>query len=435
MLEKTLNNPKLKKFTKKYEAEGTIFIEGESSQDLYILVSGKLDVLKGDKKITLISKPGSLFGEMSFLLGDNRTATVRAHDDVTTICIPKEQVSLFLIEFPDVSKEITQLLAQRLDDTSRMLFGLKELTDQLPDAVILVDRKDNILTCNKAAEELYGRESNEMRNRPVEDIYEEPEKYKEYIKEVRSKRLVREQILRIQHPDKGTRYISTSTTLLYDGCHEFQGVLSLGRDVTGVENLKNKYRRSRYWFIPSIILLGLMIGALLYGYPYFTIGYQSKIHEKLELRDQIARDCFLLKSLLLNPFSNKNKQQTSRILSEFFSTLTLNHLPYTGILLLNDEKKVFDVYVADTTEDVSKIIGSSYTGIEFIPVEDSSHSVLSLYRVTKNNPMGEKYTEIAFELRSDQGFLGWLVFQMKMDYINTEYGVNEQDLKQWEFKK
>ncbi|MCJ7774281.1 MAG: cyclic nucleotide-binding domain-containing protein, partial [Desulfobacterales bacterium] len=160
MLEKTLKDPKLKSFSKEYDAGSNIFVEGESSQDLYMLVSGKLDVLKGEKKITDISTPGSLFGEMSFLLGDKRTATLKAASKVKTICIPKDQISLFLLEFPDASREITKLLAQRLDETSQMLYGLKEFSDQLPDAVILADSKNNVLTCNRAAEELYGKESN-----------------------------------------------------------------------------------------------------------------------------------------------------------------------------------------------------------------------------------------------------------------------------------
>ena len=129
-----------------------------------------------------------------------------------------------------------------------------------------------------------------------------------------------------------------------------------------------------------------------------------------------------------------DKQRTRKIMAEFFSTLTPDHLPYAGILLLNQEKKVFDAYISDAAVDVSKIIGSSYTGIEFIPVQNSSHYLLSLYRVTKHNPMGKKCTEVAFKLQSKEGFLGWLVFQMKMNFIEDKYGVKEQDLKEWEFK-
>lgn len=434
MLEKTLKDPKLKSFSKEYEAGSHIFVEGETSQDLYMLVSGKLDVLKGDKKITDISTPGSLFGEMSFLLGEKRTATIKSASKVKTICIPKDQISLFLIEFPDVSREITKLLAQRLDETSQILYGLKEFSDQLPDAVILADSKNKILTCNKAAEELYGKECSMMRNIPVEDMYDEPLQYKGYIDEVRSKKTVREKTLRIQHPEKGTRYISTSTTLLYDGRHEFQGTLSLGRDVTAVENLKLKYKRSQYWLLPFLILFAVMISAIFYGYPYFTKGYHEKSDKKLDLRNLMAKDYFLMKSLLLDPFLKQDKNKTSSIMKEFFNTQLNETMPYLGIILLNKEKKVFNAYMINPDVDVSKIIGSSYSGIEFNQIKDSSQCLLSLYRVTKTNPMGKNFIEIAFELYSENEVVGWIIFQMNMDFIKKAYNVNEADLRDFKFK-
>ncbi|MBW2179460.1 MAG: cyclic nucleotide-binding domain-containing protein [Deltaproteobacteria bacterium] len=434
MLEKTLKDPKLQAFSKDFNIGSNIFVEGESSQDLYILVSGKLDVLKGNKKMTDISKSGSLFGEMSFLLGDKRTATIKAASKVKTICIPKDQISLFLIEFPDVSREITKLLAERLDETSQMLYGLKEFSDQLPDAVILADSKNKILTCNKSAEELYGKKSDSLKNKPVEHIYDEPGKYKEYINEVRSENTVREKILRIQHPEKGARYISTSTTLLYDGRNEFQGTLSIGRDVTAVEKLKIKYKRSRFWLIPFLILFAGMLSAIFYGYPYFTKGYEEKGNKNLELRNIIAKDYFLMKSLLLEPFANRDIDKTSSIMKDFFSAQMNETIPYLGIILLNNEKKVFNAHMTNPDIDVSKIIGSSYSGIEFNQIKGSSHCLLSLYRVSKDRPMGKKCIEIAFELYSKKDALGWIIFHMDMDFINKKYKTGEANLQEFEFK-
>ena len=433
MLEKTLKDPKLQSFSKEFNTGRNIFVEGESSQDLYVLVSGKLDVLKGNKKITDITKTGSLFGEMSFLLGDKRTATIKAANKVKTICIPKDQISLFLIEFPDVSKEITKLLAERLDETSQMLYGLKEFSDQLPDAVILADSKNKILTCNKSAEELYGKKADFLKNKPVEHMYDEPVKYKEYLNEVRSKNTVREKILRIQHPEKGTRYISTSTTLLYDGRNEFQGTLSIGRDATAVEKLRIKYKRSRFWLLPFSILVAGMLSALFYGYPYFSKGYEVKGNKKLELRNTMAKDYFLMKSLLLEPFANNDMDKTSSIMKDFFSAQIDESVPYHGIILLNNEKKVLNAHMINPNVDVSKIIGSSYSGIEFKHFGNSSYCLLSLYRVSKDKPMGQKCIEIAFELYSENDVLGWIIFLMDMDFINKEYDVSDKDLQEFEF--
>ena len=61
--------------------------------------------------------------------------------------------------------------------------------------------------------------------------------------------------------------------------------------------------------------------------------------------------------------------------------------------------------------------------------------MLTLYRVDKDHPMGHKGIEITFEMNKDDHFLGWLVFQMDMDLLGQEYGIDEEGLKRFQFKK
>ncbi|MBN2373392.1 cyclic nucleotide-binding domain-containing protein [bacterium] len=151
MLDEIINNSDLDKYLVSFNAGQIIFLEGDASQDLYILVSGELDVLNGNKKISEINSIGSLFGEMSSLLDDKRTATVKAKGPVNTLCIPKEEISAFIHGYPDVAEDLTRLLAQRLRETSQVLYGLKEFCDQLPDAVVLTDSEGKITAWNCAA--------------------------------------------------------------------------------------------------------------------------------------------------------------------------------------------------------------------------------------------------------------------------------------------
>ncbi len=435
MIDEIINNPDLNKYLNSFETGQTIFLEGDDTQDLFILVSGQVDVIKGKEKMSEITGAGVLFGEMSFLLGARRTATVKARGEVKAIRIPKEEITMFLDEFPSVSGEITKFLAQRLEEASQVLYGLKEFSNQLPDAVILTDREGKILTWNSAAEHLYGRYWDQMRYKPVEEIYEDPQDYKSFIEEVQSKYAVKEKTLKIRHPEKGTRFISTSTTILYDGHHNFQGVLSLGRDVTAVKTLEKRYRRTRYWFIPSLILVGLLAAALFYGYPYFSKGQQSMDIRKQELRNQLAKDYILLKALLADLFVPNNRSKTDLLLKDFFDIQESTTISYTGLVLLDKEKRVLNAHSIKADTDSMEMVGSSYAGIEFKGSEKSLHKILILYRADKENPMGSKGIEIAFEMNKDNPFLGWLIFQMNMDLLEEVYGVNEEGLKEFIFQR
>jgi len=125
MLENVIEDQSLNKYLTSFDPGQTILVEGDDSRDMYILVSGQLDVLKGSKKIWEITDRGSIFGEMSFLLRSKRTATVKARTEVQVLCIPKTDIDGFLGEFPQVAVEITRLLASRLGEATQIVYGFR----------------------------------------------------------------------------------------------------------------------------------------------------------------------------------------------------------------------------------------------------------------------------------------------------------------------
>jgi len=427
-----IDDPKLDKYILAFETGQTVFLEGDDSQDLYIVVEGKAGILKGTKRIAEISGRGSIFGEMSFLLGENRTATVKAATDLKVIKIPKEEIPNFLLEFPEVVREFARYLAKRLHETSQIVYGLKEFCDQLPDAVILTDKDGRILSWNRAAENLYGREEDQMRHRSAEEIYEDPAEYRRFLDEVVSKQVVSEQTLKVRHPKEGIRHISTSTTVLYDGQHNFRGVLSLGRDVTQAEIVARRYERVRRWFIPLSLLLVLLVAGIFFGYPYFSKGYYITDLKKQDLKDDLVVNYRLLRSLLTEPFGTGNRQKTSDVMRRFFDAQKGVDIPFTGLALLGKDKRVFDAYSTLPDIDGEAMIGSSYSGIDLGEKDGAPHRVLTLYREHKDHPMGIRYTEIAFRLRD--GSSGWLIFQVDMDLLRSKYNVDEKDLRNFRFE-
>lgn len=105
-------------------AAGTeVLHEGGRTGHLYILIEGRLEVIKGDAVVASISEPGAVFGEMSVLLDAPHTATVRAAQDSTIYEI--DDAAGFLHKQPAAAILIARMLAQRLNVANTYLADLK----------------------------------------------------------------------------------------------------------------------------------------------------------------------------------------------------------------------------------------------------------------------------------------------------------------------
>ena len=264
-MKKVIQQTGLKKYFQEYAAGLSIFVEGDNTQDLYILVSGQITVLKGETPITEISEPGSLFGEMSFLLRHDRTATVRAHSDVTAVRIPCDRINEFLEEFPLVASKLSIELAARLYETTSILHGLREFCDILPDAVVLVSDQFRVLAWNKAAEKLYGRSWEEMQGALLHDIYEDQAAYRFFLDQLSHKKTIHEKPLKIIHPDDNWRFVATSTNIITDAHNNPKGYIFIGRDATAEHQLKKKALRCTYWLAPAAFVVGFLAASLLFS--------------------------------------------------------------------------------------------------------------------------------------------------------------------------
>ncbi len=438
MLEKLINSPKCSKYMASFEKGETIFFEGDDTRDLYILVSGDVELLKGTKTISEVKKPGDLFGEMSVLLGGKRSATAKALSNVKALKIVDDEIPAFFGSSPEIARDITRMLAKRLDETSQILYGLSEFSDQLPDAVAVTDHDEKILTWNSVAEKMYGRSWHEMHYRPISSIYEDPEEYTQYLSEVKSNFSVREKILKIKHPENGIRYISTSTKVLYDGHHNYQGLLSIGRDVTDFRETEIKYEKIRKKIIPVVILFFLAVASAFTVYQFSGRNTGSVRESSIrDLRAQLGKDYVLIKSMLMDHFESADRDITHRFLEEFISIQDAGDMPYNGIVLLDRNMKVFDyISAGETGSNVPQMIGSSYSGIEFKGSDRSLHKVLTLYRKDDKHPMGKKGVEVAFECANNDVIAGWVVFQLNPEVLKEKYGIDEaDDLLKFKFKR
>jgi CRP/FNR family cyclic AMP-dependent transcriptional regulator len=97
--------------------------EGGRTGHLYILIEGRLEVVKGDTVVASITEPGAVLGEMSVLLDMPHTATVRAATDSAIYEI--DDAATFLRTQPAVALLIARLLAQRLNVANTYLADIK----------------------------------------------------------------------------------------------------------------------------------------------------------------------------------------------------------------------------------------------------------------------------------------------------------------------
>ena len=153
----------------------------------------------------------------------------------------------------------------------------------------------------------------------------------------------------------------------------------------------------------------------------------------LELKNRLSKDFLLLKSMLVNSFESGDRSKTSQLMKDFLNIQKPDKVPYNGLVLLDKNKIVFDAFSKNTDTNISPTIESSYKGIDFEDGKNSTHSVLTLYRADKDHPMGQKSIEIAFEMDKNNRQIGWLIFQIDLHRLKTDYGTDVSSSKQFIF--
>lgn len=99
-------------------APGEVVIrEGEDAQTAFFLYSGRVGLYKRidneEKKLGTLEE-GELFGEMAYLLGEKRTATVTAEVETVVLALPPELLEELMRYSAPLSRRIIATLCQRL---------------------------------------------------------------------------------------------------------------------------------------------------------------------------------------------------------------------------------------------------------------------------------------------------------------------------------
>jgi anti-sigma regulatory factor (Ser/Thr protein kinase) len=100
-----------------------IFKENATSNSLYYIVSGEYQVIIAGKDIAVLSPEDIFLGEMSFLLGNKRSATVIAKTEGKLVEISRSSFTDAIKAYPNYGIFLSKLLARRLKEANQRYVG------------------------------------------------------------------------------------------------------------------------------------------------------------------------------------------------------------------------------------------------------------------------------------------------------------------------
>jgi CRP/FNR family transcriptional regulator, cyclic AMP receptor protein len=108
-----------------YPRGRTIVAEGEPSQSLYILLSGRAKVQRSDSEgkevILAVIGPGEFFGEMSLIDDSPRSASVITLESSDFMAINKDNFKAMLLQNTDIGMQIMRGLVRRLREADKKI--------------------------------------------------------------------------------------------------------------------------------------------------------------------------------------------------------------------------------------------------------------------------------------------------------------------------
>jgi CRP-like cAMP-binding protein len=120
-----------------YSPGDVIISEGGESTGVWILQSGSLSITKDGKEVNTVTRPGSLVGEMSILLGIPDSATVQAAEP--SVMRYAEDGEGLLTSDPRIIHLVAVGLAERLNFVTSYLADLKHQYGDAPGLAMVPD--------------------------------------------------------------------------------------------------------------------------------------------------------------------------------------------------------------------------------------------------------------------------------------------------------
>jgi CRP/FNR family transcriptional regulator, cyclic AMP receptor protein len=139
-----------------FEPGEVLLAEGGRDKLLYVLIDGKVEILKSETLVNKQSEPGAIFGELAVLLDIPHTATVKATSPCRTYVV--EDAGDFLQSHPDLTYQLAMMLAKKLNSITTYLVDLKNQFEDRDDHLSMLDEVLDTLLHEQVEEHQPGSE-------------------------------------------------------------------------------------------------------------------------------------------------------------------------------------------------------------------------------------------------------------------------------------
>ncbi len=127
-----------------FAPQETVFTEGSSGDRMYIIISGRVEILKsveggaGSMESLAMLEKREIFGEMTILDDDPRSAGAVVREQARLLSIRKDNVRELIHDYPDIAFGIFKVLSGRIREANRQI-ELLQRGDQRKVVITVID--------------------------------------------------------------------------------------------------------------------------------------------------------------------------------------------------------------------------------------------------------------------------------------------------------
>lgn len=403
LIAKIQSDPELINYIREYPSGTVLFYEGDESSDIFMLLSGSLEVKKGHRTIAIIGEPGEIFGEIASFLEKRRTATLKTLTDTKVLQIPYKIFDEIKVKHPWLDELISRYLAKRVVKTTDILFAMEQVCDKIPEALLITDENGKIISFNSQASQLFENQADNLIGNNLSLICDDCNLFSRYMEVAKVEGIVKDQIASVTVPGGQKRYLAISINCNKDPFGSVRNFIFLMRDIT--QQIKREQRLKALFKYLTIVFISILplVGFMVYYYESRLIKLPSNVFTNVDLLNHLREDAKSLGKLLISAQETNESSQLSLKISELLDKTQA----YRRIIVVDPQNRV--VIDKQLDKQNSKKI-SKYTSSQ-LKAEGAPFKVLRLYEATPDRPTGRGILHIAYRVEKNRNIIGWIIFE------------------------